>query len=208
MAAAALSERGQFFTPQRDVKGIQTVVGRPYYLGNGLDLVYRDRRQPQASEAEDLGFELAVRRETPLGRFVLGAHYLNSKKGLAQTSKPDAVAFEMVEVPVPEKPDNPNFEWKGVVMYDIRSMKMKAEPKRRFEGARAFIDRFPEVAPEILEDLGTILPGRLKPPVRIGMKPIHEISFFIVLPRVVEGPISLPFDIPFKDFAYLHQTAA
>lgn len=212
-----LSERGVVLTPrrrspssppQRDLKDTQTVIGRPYYLGNGLDLFFRDKRRPEASYGEDLGFELAVRRETPLRRFVLGAHYLDSKKVLAQTSKPDAASFEMIEVPIPDKPDETEVEWWGVAMYDVRSLRMKAEPKRRFEGARAFIDKFPEVAPEILDDLRKLLPGRLKPPVRIGMRPIHEISFFIVLPRIVEGPISLPFDSPFKDFGYLHYQAA
>lgn len=212
-----LSERGVVLAPrrrssssppQRDLKDVQTAIGRPYYLGNGLDLLYRDRRQPEAFETEDIGFRLAVMRETPLGRFVLGAHYLDSKKSLAQTSKPDAVSFEMIEVPIPDKPGETEMEWQGVVMYDFRSLRMKAEPKRRFEGAQAFIDKIPEVAPEILDDLKKILPGRVKPPVRIGMRPIHEVSFFIVLPRIVEGPISLPFDIPFKNFAYLHYQAA
>lgn len=212
-----LSERGPAFSPrkgrlpsppQRNLKDIREAIGHPYFFGNGLNLIHRDKRHPEASLGEDLGFQLAVRREGPLGRFVLGGGYIDSIRSLAQTSKPDAVSFEITDIPDPDDPSKPMSQWTGVVMYDVRSMRMQAEPKKRFEGARDFIDKFPEATPEVLEDLGKLLPGRIKPPLKIEMKPINQVSFYIVLPRIVEGPIELPFDVPFREFAYLHYQMA
>lgn len=207
-----LSERGLYTPfggippslPERDPKDIRGLEGHPYYFMNGFDFIHHDENEPKPFEFEDRGFEFVVRRECPLGRFVLGPHYLDSKREFTQFRRADALSFDMDPV---EDRDEPG-TWRLRAAYEFKYGKT-VESSKKIVGLPGFLERFEEFEAMVRADLRDILPRRLQLPQRLKVGEIADLSFYIVLPRPRDGMIiTLPVEIPFRNFGYLYLPTA